>query len=65
MPKYGLPPMRIFSSTILSLYGKIRIQFCPHTEKHGSEISRIPVYFTQGLGRNDSFLLEWVYSCKV
>ena len=55
----------IFPSTILPLYGKIRIRFCPYMEKHGSEKPRISVYFTQWLGRNDSILLDWLHYFKV
>ena len=34
-------------SEILSKYGKIRIQFCPHRGKYGSEKAHISAYFTQ------------------
>ena len=53
-----------FPSTILPLYGKILIRFCPYTEKHRSKIY-ILVNFTQWLGRNDSFLIDWLHNFNV
>ena len=50
-----------FSFLIKTLW----IWFSPYTEKHGSEKSRILVYFTQWLGRNDRLLLGWLHDFKV
>ena len=64
MPKYALPLIYIFSSTIPSTYRKIRIWFCSYTGKHRSEKANISAYFTQWLGRNNSFKLYWLYDFK-
>ena len=65
MPKYGLSLIRIFLSAILFLYGEMRIQFCPYTGKYVSEKSRISAYFSQWLGRKNSFKLSWLHDFKV
>ena len=40
---------RIWTESYLHfpVYGKIRIRFCPHTERYGREKARISAYFTQ------------------
>ena len=65
MRKHGLPLMHVFPSAILPLYGKIRIRFCPYTEKHGSVKSRVSVYFTLWLRGNYTFLLDWLHHFNV
>ena len=64
MPKYALPLIYIFSSTFPSTYGKIRTWFCSYTGKYRSEKANILVYFTQWLGRNNSFKLYWLHDFK-
>ena len=64
MPKYMLPLIYIFSSTFLSSYGKIRTWFCSYAGKHRSEKANILAYFTQWLGRNNSFKLYWLHDFK-
>ena len=52
-PVYDSVPMR-----------KIRIWFCSYTGKHRSEKANISAYFTQWLGRNNSFKLYWLHDFK-
>ena len=62
--KYALPLIYIFPSTILSSYGKRKIWFCSYTGKHRSEKANISAYFTQRLGKNNSFKLYWLHDFK-
>ena len=64
LPKYALPLIYIFPSTILTSYGKVKKWFCSYTGKHRSEKVNISAYFTQWLGRNNSFILYWLHDFK-
>ena len=64
LPKYALPLIYIFPSTILTSYGKVKKWFCSYTGKHRSEKVNISAYFTQWLGRNNSFKLYWLHDFK-
>ena len=68
MLKHGLSLMRIFPSRVLSLYGKIRIQFCLFTENTDQKIPNFGISYAvirkkwQSLIRLTSRFTAWKVS---